>query len=233
MADPTTPSTGASSEPTGAADAARSGFPDDPAAPPSGALDAPTPTASAEPEAQVAAASATDFTAAATNGGVASDTSLLPPPAAYEMPDEYAQSWLDRTRDWVEKNPALAVVAAAGVGLVVGRLVMGLLPEPEPPTFVERVERRTRRMRKEAKRGLRGARKGATHAAGDAGDALQHQLARAAEALSDAAGTAAERAGSGVEKATDVAEAIGDAVKAAVVGAVNRGADSWVGKLRK
>ncbi|MFN3596481.1 MAG: hypothetical protein ACK41D_04350 [Rubricoccaceae bacterium] len=72
-------------------------------------------------------------------------------PADYEMPDEYAESWFDRARTWAEQNPLLAIAAAAGVGLVVGRVVMGLVPEPEPKTLKGKVQKQARTFSKDAR----------------------------------------------------------------------------------
>ena len=53
-----------------------------------------------------------------------------PGPSAYRMPDDYAtESFFDKTKAWVEANPGLAILAFAGTGLLVGRLVTALVPE--------------------------------------------------------------------------------------------------------
>ncbi|HYE95404.1 MAG TPA: hypothetical protein VD962_04295 [Rubricoccaceae bacterium] len=140
-------------------------------------------------------------------------------PSHYDLQDDLAEAdWLERTRQWVEENPVLAVAAAAGIGLVVGRLVMALVPEPEPPTFAERVGRRAQQFRKDAE-----------GYADDAGAALSKQLARAAEALSDAAETAASKAETGYHRTKDLAEVVADAVADAV--AVKT--DSWLKKMKR
>jgi ElaB/YqjD/DUF883 family membrane-anchored ribosome-binding protein len=194
-----TPNEGPPAEPTSAAD---------PTSPPD---------ASTEPAAQVAATMATE------PGGTArSERPVLPPaPADYEMPDDYETDWLGQTRRWVEENPVLAIAAAAGVGLVVGRLVMALLPEPEPPPFSARVEKRARQLRKDA-----------AVFADDAGEVLSDRLKKAANALSDAAEVVADKAETGYERSKDLAEVVGDAVTAAVTGLVAKKADGWLSRLR-
>jgi ElaB/YqjD/DUF883 family membrane-anchored ribosome-binding protein len=138
------------------------------------------------------------------------------------MPDDFESDWLGQTRQWVEDNPVLAIAAAAGVGLVVGRLVMALVPEPEPPSFAERVEQRAKQLRK-----------GAAVVADDAGEALAESLKKAAHALTDAAEAVAGKAESGFEKTKDLAEVVSDAVKAAVAGVMVKKADDWMSRLRR
>ncbi|HLT47045.1 MAG TPA: hypothetical protein VK002_07440 [Rubricoccaceae bacterium] len=205
-----------------------------PPAEPTAASDPAAPDASIEPEAQAVAAAATTPGAvegAATTGGTAgSDTGatarpaepVLPPaPADYAMPDDYETDTFGQVRRWVEDNPVLAIAAAAGLGLAIGRLVTALIPEPEPPTFAARVEKRAKQIRKDA----------AVYA-DDAGDVLAANLKKAANALSDAAEVVAEKAEVGYEKSKDLAEVVGDAVKAAVAGVVAKKADGWLSRLR-
>jgi ElaB/YqjD/DUF883 family membrane-anchored ribosome-binding protein len=156
----------------------------------------------------------------------ATDTpTFMPPPipSSYEMPDDYAtETWLDRTKEWVEQNPALAVLAAAGIGLVVGRLVTALVPEPEPPTLTKRVEARAEELSKAArKRGKKLAAE-ARSRAHDAGDVLSSRFE-----------TAAEAAGEGFEKSRDLAESIADAVKVAVAGVAAKKVEEWVSRARR
>ena len=130
MADDTkkTPDTAAGD---GASDAPASDMPADPT---------PVPNAKAEPVTQEAATSA---------------SSARPPlPADYEMPDDYAdRDWVTTTKGWVEEHPALAILAASGIGLLAGRIVSGLFPDPEP-SLTDRVEKRAKVYKKEAaKRG--------------------------------------------------------------------------------
>ena len=177
-----------------------------------------TPSAAAEPVTQAAAS------AASTPGTTSTRTSapsLPPTPSDYEMPDDYETDPLDQARTWVEQNPALAVVAAAGIGLVVGRIVMALLPDPEP-TFAQRVEKRAGELRKTA-----------AHYADDAGDTLSVQLKKAADALGAASASIADTAEVGYEKSKDLADVVSDAVKAAVAGAFTKKADSWMARLRR
>ena len=126
-----TPDTAAAGDGAPASDAPASDMPADPA---------PIPNAKAEPVTQEAATSA---------------SAVRPPlPADYEMPDDYAdQDWVTTTKGWVEEHPALAILAATGVGLLAGRLVTALFPDPEP-SLADRVEDRAKVYRKEAaKRG--------------------------------------------------------------------------------
>lgn len=191
------------------ADTKKNGNPSEPPAEPTAAADpaVPIPDASTEPAAQAAA--------------TMSHPPVSPPADDYEMPDDYATDWLGQTRRWVEENPGLAILAAAGLGLVAGRLITALIPEPEPDTFARRVERRAQQLRKDA-----------SHYADDAGDVLAAQLKRAAGALSDAAEVVADKAERGYEKSKDLAEVVGDAVKAAVAGVVAKKADGWLSRLR-
>jgi hypothetical protein len=183
----------------------------EPPAEPTAAADpaAPVPDAGGEPVKQATAATARPIEPMRT-------------PTDYEMPDDYETDWLGQTRRWVEENPAIAVVAAAGAGLVIGRLVMALFPDPEPPGFSERVEQRAKQLRKNA-----------SGYADDAGDVLATQLKKASEALADAAEVIAEKAEIGYEKSKDLAEVVADAAKAAVAGVVAQKADSWLGRMRR
>lgn len=193
-----------------------------------------SPTGSTEPAAQ-----AVSGTASAGPGRV-----TPPSPQQYEMPDEYAaEGPLDKVRAWAEANPGLALLAAGVGGLVIGRILVGLAPDPEPETLADRVESRAKQLRKQAK----GSYEEAKDAAGDAATASAAALAAAAVALKEAAERGAEKAGDWVDdfpekahdlseassdKAHDFAEAIGDVVKVAVTGAIAKKAASWVGKIR-
>ena len=204
----------------------------------------PIPNAKAEPVTQEAATSATD---------------VRPPlPADYEMPDDYAdQDWLTTTKAWVEENPGLAILAASGIGLLAGRIVTALFPDPEP-TLADRVEERAAVYKKEAakrgkayrkeakKRGktyrkatkkeLKAFRKdpaGYTEGlAGDLGDTLEDRLQSAAKTLRHAADGATDAAGDGLERTKDFAEHVADAVKVALTGVVATKVDDWVHKVR-
>ena len=192
--------------------------------------DAPVPNAAAEPAAQVTAPAA--------------ETIPPPVPADYEMPDDYAtQDPLATAKAWVEDHPGLAVLAAAGTGLLVGRIVSALIPDPDPPTLAERVEKRAKVLRKEAKKQSKvfqkeAAKQGKVYKkqalsfADDAGDTLQDSLHRASEALREAASRAGDSAEEGYEKTKDLAETIADAVKVAMTGVVATKIDDWVDKVR-
>lgn len=127
-----------------------------------------------------------------------------------------ADDWVTRTRLWVEENPALAVVGAVGLGLLVGRVVTMALPEPEPKTLTGKIEKRAHELAKQGR-----------YAADDAGDVIAHQLAVAADALSEASGAVAKNAKKGYSEAKDfsetIAEAIGDAF--------SKKTSTWLDKL--
>ncbi|OZC02830.1 hypothetical protein [Rubricoccus marinus] len=181
------------------------------------------PTGSAEPAKQAVSGSASPAP-----GRVA-----MPTPGEYEMPDDYASdSPVEKVKQWAEAHPGLALLAASGVGLVVGRLLIAMSPDPEPPTLTERVEKRAKVLQKQAK----GSYAEAKHTAGDAATASAAALAAAAVALKEAAEHVAERAGEaaeeGVDKAKDFADVMSDAVKVAVTGVVAKKADGWIKKFR-
>ena len=174
-----------------------------------------------------------------------------PGPSAYRMPDDYAtESFFDKTKAWVEANPGLAILAFAGTGLLVGRLVTALVPDPEPETLAERVEARARELKKEAeargrtaakkvKKGARGARNEAASFLGDTAKSVRDTSRSLADDVTDfahdAADTASRAAGSarstagraardGSDKVHDLAETIADAVKSVV--------DEWVDRVK-
>ena len=177
------------------------------------------PDASVEPAAQATAPAA--------------DTIPPPVPADYEMPDDYASDDpIATAKAWVNEHPGLAILAAAGVGLVAGRVVMALFPDSEPPSLADRVEKRARQLSKEAKKRGKVYSKEASAFASDAGDTLQVSLHKAAEALKEAASHAGDAAEEGYEKTKDLAETIADAAKVAVTGVLAAKLDDWVGKVR-
>lgn len=243
---------------------------------PSADADAPVPNASAEPVTQAAAVTSSaggGSTSSASGTPASGSSSSTTPsrdfssttsgkdsgssfsPSSYEMPDDYAaQDWVAKAKAWAEENPALALLAAAGVGLLAGRVVTALIPEPEPPSLLDRVEKRaevlrketdkrSKKLRKEAvKRGKvykkeaakRGKvyKKEASAFADDAGDTLQDSLHRASEALREAAASAGETAEVGYERTKDIAETIADAAKVAVTGVLASKLDEWTKKAR-
>ena len=205
----------------------------DGAAKPTPGIPDPNPTvpdASTEPAAQATAPAA--------------NTIPPPLPADYEMPDDYAtEDPIATAKAWVEAHPGLALLGAAGIGLLAGRLVTALLPDPEPASIADRVETRARQLQKEAKKRGKGVaavaakkgkvyRKEAAAFADDAGDTLQSSLHRAAEALREAASHAGDAAEEGYEKTKDLAETIADAAKVAVTGVLATKIDDWIGKVR-
>jgi hypothetical protein len=218
----------------------------------------PLPTASVEPEAQATAPmtnplsdasikpSSTGGEKAPSSGGRSSSLGgdgapdLLPPPSSYEMPDEYADTWLTGARRWVEEHPALAVAAAAGVGLVIGRIVVGMSSEPEP-TLVGKVEQRARAMRKEIRKETKDLLKDARTALkdvrlADSAEAMQAKLRQAAAALAEATDHVGGRAGAameeGAERGRDLADSLSDAVRSAVSGVVSKAVDEWTARRK-
>lgn len=183
----------------------------------------PVPTGSGEPAKQ-----AVSGTASPAPGRVA-----MPSPSEYEMPDDYASdSPVEKVKQWAEAHPGLALLAAGGIGLVVGRILIGVAPSPEPPSLAERVEKRAKVLKKQAK----GSYADVKDNAGDAATATAAALAAAAVAIKEAAEHAAHNAGEvaeeGVDKAKDLAEVLSDAVRSAVTGVVDSKADGWLKKFR-
>ena len=195
------------------------------------------PTGSAEPAKQ--------SVSGATQGRV-----LPPAPTTseYEMPDDYAnENPIDAVKQWAEAHPGLALLAAGGVGLVVGRLLMALSPDPEPPSLAERVEKRAKKLNKKARKGASHAYDDAKDNAAEAAAASAAAVAAAAVVLKEAAEKWAEKAGhsaekfadkaghvaeEGADKAKDLADAISDIAKVAVTGVVAKKADSWMKKIK-
>ena len=205
---------------------------DDDAATPAPGTSDPTPTvpdASIEPAAQVASAMATDT--------METPRPVTPPiPADYEMPDDYAnEGSVDKAKAWAEAHPGLAVLAAAGVGLLVGRIVTGLIPDSDPPSLADRVEKKAKVLKKQAKKQGKDLKKQGKHvqarassSAHDAGESLQDLLDRASKAVREAAENAGDVAEDGLEKTKDLAEHLSDAVKLAVTGVLATKIDDWV-----
>jgi hypothetical protein len=127
-----------------------------------------------------------------------------------------SDDWVTRTKLWVEENPALAIVGAVGLGLLVGRIVTAAIPDPEPKTLTGKIERRAKELSKQGR-----------YYADDAGDVIGKQLAVAAEALGVAAAAVSKNAKEGYDEAKDfsehIAEVIGDAF--------SKKASDWLDKL--
>lgn len=119
--------------------------------------------------------------------------------------DPEDSDFLAQTRRWIEQNPALAIAGAAAAGLIIGRVVAALIPEPEPQTFSEKVEARARELAKQGR-----------YVASDAGEIAAQQLAIAADALQEASKAVGKGAKRGFEEAKDfsayVSEAVGQAL---------------------
>lgn len=158
---------------------------------------------------------------------------IAPAPGEYEMPDDYAaDNPIDKVKAWAQAHPGLALLAAGGAGLVIGRILIGLTSDPEPSTLTERVEARA----KELAHNARGYGEDARESASEAAAASAAAIAAAAAALKDAAEAAGEKAGQvaeeSAEKARDIADVISDAAKVAVTGVVAKKADDWIQRIR-
>ena len=127
-----------------------------------------------------------------------------------------SDDWVARTKLWVEENPVLAVLGAVGLGLIVGRLVVMAMPEPEPKTLTGKIEKRAHELAKQGR-----------YVADDAGDAIARQLAIAAEALGEASGAVAKNAKKGYSEARDFSETIAEAIGEAF----SKKAGNWLEKL--
>ncbi len=127
-----------------------------------------------------------------------------------------SDDWVTRTKMWVEENPLLAVVGAIGLGLVVGRVVMAAIPDPEPPTLTGKIEKRAKSLAKQGR-----------YVADDAGEAISQQLALAADALGEAAHAVSKNAKQGYGEAKDFSESIAEAIGEAFA----KKANDWLDKI--
>lgn len=127
-----------------------------------------------------------------------------------------SDDWVTRTKLWVEENPALAVVGAIGLGLLVGRIVTAAIPDPEPKTLTDKIEKRARELSKQGR-----------YYADDAGDAIAQQLAVAADALGEAANVVSKNAKHGLDEAKDFSEHIADAIGEAF----SKKANDWIKRV--
>jgi len=127
-----------------------------------------------------------------------------------------SDDWVTRTKLWVEENPALAVVGAIGLGLLVGRIVTAAIPDPEPKTLTDKIEKRARDLSKQGR-----------YYADDAGDAIAQQLAVAADALGEAANVVSKNAKHGLDEAKDFSEHIADAIGEAF----SKKANDWLKRV--
>lgn len=123
--------------------------------------------------------------------------------------------WLARSRRWIEENPGLAVIGAAAAGLLIGRAVAALIPEPEPETFSDKVERRARELASQGR-----------YVAADAGEVVAGQLSIAAEALSEAS----RAVGHGAKKGYDEAKDFGEFLAETIGQTVAQKASKWLDK---
>src|SRR5690606_28169865 len=101
-------------------------------------------------------------------------------------------------------------------GLIVGRLVVMAMPEPEPKTLTGKIEKRAHELAKQGR-----------YVADDAGDAIARQLAIAAEALGEASGAVAKNAKKGYSEAKDFSETIAEAIGEAF----SKKASSWLDRI--
>jgi len=127
-----------------------------------------------------------------------------------------SDDWVTRTKLWVEENPALAVVGAIGLGLLVGRIVTAAIPDPEPKTLTDKIEQRAKELSKQGR-----------YYADDAGDAIAQQLAVAADALGEAANVVSKNAKHGLDEAKDFSEHIADAIGEAF----SKKANDWIKRV--
>jgi len=158
--------------------------------------------------------------------GSAGSSASRPRPAVNRSGDGYPEvdtlsfdpeeaDWVGQTRRWIEENPGMAIAAAAAAGLLVGRLVAALIPEPEPQTFSDKVEARARELAKQGR-----------YAANDAGDVVSKQLAIAADALSEAS----VAVGKGAKKGFDEAKDFGEFLAETIGQTVAERASKWLDK---
>ncbi len=127
-----------------------------------------------------------------------------------------SDDWVTRTKLWVEENPALAIIGAIGIGLLVGRIVTAAIPDPEPKTLTGKIEKRAKELSKQGR-----------YYADDAGDVISKQLAVAADALSEASHAVSKNAKHGFEEAKDFSESIAEAIGQAF----SKKAGDWLDKL--
>lgn len=167
--------------------------------------------------------------------GASSEASAANEPSAEEMRQEFDKALGDlrselaqlqieearnRVRNWIRNNPLLAVLLAAGAGVLSGRLLAKALKPAPPSTLSERARRQVEALRKRAERTaseagqdvserVARARKEAGRIGRQAGETLAHRAQdwgevaseraaslrkRAAKELSDAARSATEQA---------------------------------------
>ena len=127
-----------------------------------------------------------------------------------------SDDWVTRTKLWVEENPALAIIGAIGVGLLVGRIVTAAIPDPAPKTITDKIEQRAKDLAKQGR-----------YYADDAGEAISRQLAIAAEALGEASGAVSKNAKKGYGEAKDFSETVAEAIGHAF----SKKAGDWIDKL--
>lgn len=126
-----------------------------------------------------------------------------------------SDDWVTRTKLWVEENPALAIVGAIGLGLLVGRIVTAAIPDPEP-SLTDKIERRAKELSKQGH-----------YYADDAGDVISQQLSVAADALGEAARAVSKNAKEGYGEAKDFSESIAEAIG----DAFSKKASDWLDKI--
>lgn len=195
---------------------------------------APAPTTAGDPASSTPTGSGEPAKQAVSGTASAPGRVVAPSPGEYEMPDDYASdNPVHKVKEWAQAHPGLALLAAGGAGLLIGRILVGLSPDPEPPSLSDRVEARAKVLARNA----RGYGEDARESAGEAAAASAAALAAAAAALKEAAEAAGEKAShvaeEGAEKARDLADVISDAAKVAVTGVVAKKADDWIKRFRK
>ena len=183
-----------------------------PSTPPTGSASTSTPSSgtgpSVRPPSSTNAASARPITSNPAFGDPTVDRLSLDPADS--------DDWVTRTKLWVEENPALAIVGAIGIGLLVGRIVTAAIPDPQPKTLTGKIEQRAKELSKQGR-----------YYADDAGEVISKQLAIAADALGEASHAVAKNAKHGFEEAKDFSETVAEAIGHAF----SKKAGDWLDKL--
>lgn len=176
-----------------------------------------------EPSPQAGAATTARTPAPTAAGGMAQPRPVTTTPAPgspttdrLSLDPERPHSTVERAKSWVEENPALAILGAAALGLVIGRAVIAILPKPEPETLKDKIEKRARELAEQGR-----------YYADDAGETISEQLSVAAEALGEAAKVVAKGAKHGYEEAKDFSETVVEAIGHAF----SKKASEWLDKM--
>lgn len=99
-----------------------------------------------------------------------------------------------RARTWVQENPTLAALLAAGAGLVVGQVLRSILRTPEPPpTWRDRLQAQSREIASHARRYAQDMGQSVAERATEASDILSKRAHEAGDVLSQHASDWGER----------------------------------------